>query len=510
MGDGGFLVRLGLALLAGAQAPAGQEMRSVERWGMLELTITSPTAHENPFADVAVEGKFTGPSGRVAKVFGFHDGGETWRVRFMPDQLGEWRYEIGFSDGSPGRRGAFQCTEGKLHGPLKVNRKNPLWFEHADGTPFYLCSFHLWHIDELDEAILARTLDFVGSQGFNAVVSPHLVQRKRLPWGRSKDRIDFSRFNLDVWRDLDRALRMLAERSMVLIPFNVLGGTNGMPKIPTPAEEDLFLRYWTARWGGFWNATYQPTSEWEEAFSEVEIQRIGRRLHELDGGRHLISLHSLTGNPETVRRAEWLDYHTVQDKLMEWNPMKYTWLVDLHRQVKKPILAHEFLWEGNLYQKEAGLDVDNLRRGAWVIALSGGQINYADEVIHPRDYQRRNENRDFYSLVGAAMEPHGKLYRSLRVLSGFLRAIPFSRMVPQPERSSTGVCLAEPGREYVIYAAEGGKGTVDLADAEGSFTGRWLDPRDGKLGEPFDVEPGSVRELSAPDAGDWVLHLKKR
>jgi hypothetical protein len=303
---------------------------------------------------------------------------------------------------------------------------------------------------------------------------------------------------------------MLADRGMVLIPFNIFGGTNGMPKIPTREEEDLFLRYWTARWRGFWNATYQPASEWEEGFSEAEIMRIGGKLQELVGGQQLISAHSLTGNPETVQTAGWFDYHTVQDKLMQWDPMRFTSLVALHRKVRKPIFAHECLWEGNLYQKEAGLDLDNLRRGAWVIALSGGQINYADEVIPPRDYQRRNETRDFYALVGAAMEPHGRLYGALKVLSDFMRAIPFSRMVPRPELSSTGVCLAEPEHEYVVYIERGGTATLDLTRAKGTLTGRWLNPRDGEIGMPFGVEPGGSRKFAAPNGDDWVLHITGR
>jgi hypothetical protein len=40
---------------------------------------------------------------------------------------------------------------------------------------------------------------------------------------------------------------------------------------------------------GFWNATYQPTGEWQEAYSETEILSIGETLRELTGKNHLIS-----------------------------------------------------------------------------------------------------------------------------------------------------------------------------------------------------------------------------
>lgn len=486
-----------------------QRIPTVQRWVMFELALTNSRTYANPFTQVTLEATFTSPSGRQVKGLGFYDGGTTWRLRFMPDEIGQWRYEARFSDGSPGASGSFRCVPGKTHGPLRVRRDNPLWFEYADGTPFYLRAFHLWWLDALDPDTLYKTLDFLKAQGFNAVVGPHLVPPNRLPWERKDGgRIDFSRFNLDFWRNMDRALMMLADRGMVLVPFSIFGGTNGMPKIPTWEETDLFLRYWTARWSGFWNATFQPTSEWEEGFSEAEILRIGSRLHELDGGRHLVSVHALKASSEAVQKARWFAYHTVQDKLTERNPTKYTWFVDLHRRVRKPILAHECLWEGNFYQEEAGMDVDNLRKAAWVIALCGGQINYADEVVPPRRWQRRGDEGKTFSERGKAMEPQGQFYQHLKILGDFMQSLRFWRMVPRPELSSTGVCLAEPGREYVVYVPDGKLVSLDLTSARAPLSGRWLNPRDGRFGKGFRARGGARHSFAPPDGSDWVLHLK--
>jgi len=494
-------------------AGEGQGMIAVGRWDMFELTLVNPRTYANPFTEVTLDATVIAPSGRDMRVPGFYDGENVWRLRLMPDETGRWRYEARFSDGSRGAVGAFECVPGKIRGPLRVHRKNPLWFEHADGTPFYLRGFHLWWLDALDEPTLGKTLDFLHAQKFNAVVGPHLSDAGppgRLPWERnSAGNPDFSRLNLTLWRNLDRSLKAMKDREMVLIPFSIFGGTNGVPKIPTWQERDLFLRYWVARWGGFWNATFQPTSEWEEGFPEGDILRIGSRLHELDGGRHLVSVHSLKASSEGVQRAEWFAYHTVQDKLSEWEPMKFTWFVQLHRRVRKPILAHECLWEGNFYQKEAGLDVDNLRKAAWAIALCGGQINYADEVVERGRWMRR-ENWDkgkTFSERGMALEPRGEFYPPLKTLGDFLQSLPFWRMTPHPELSSTGVCLAEAGREYVIYAPTGGKITVDLPHATVSLTARWFNPRAGEFLKPFSVAGGGRQEFLAPDRSDWTLHI---
>lgn len=500
-------------LLLGASHPsiAGkQRLQTVGQWKMFEVSITNSKSYANPFADVTLEADLKAPSGRMTKVYGFYDGEQTWRLRFMPDEAGQWKYDARFSDGPPGFNGTFRCVKGDLHGPLRVNRKNPLWFEYADGTPCYLRAFHIWDLGKLDPTVQAKTLDFAKSQGFNAVCGPHMGPPDNMPWeGTSKRDVDFYRLNLEAWQGLDRAIEMLAERDMVLIPFSIFGGTNGMPKMLFWRQQDMFLRYWVARWGGYWNVTFQPTSEWEESFSEAEILRIGERLQELDHGRHLISAHSLRASSDTVQQAKWYGYHTVQDKLIQYDPIKYTSFAQLHEKVQKPILAHECLWEGNLYQKEAGLDMDNMRKGAWVIALSGAQINYADEVMTGRRFQLRSDYDKCFSWKGMAMEPQGLLYEHLEILFDFMQSLSFSRMGLHSGLSSTGICLAEPGRQYVIYAEKGGKLTLDLSSSQGTFAARWINPRDGKRSEPFKVEGGARREFQSPDDNDWALLVSR-
>jgi hypothetical protein len=501
---------VGVTLTGTRAAEAGlvatKESESVPRWGLFEIPVANERNYANPFADVTLEASFTAPSGGRLKAFGFYEGEKTWCLRFMPDEAGSWRYEAKFSDGASGVTGSFQCVQGNLHGPLRVRRENSLWFEHADATPFFVRAFHLWRVDALDEATWGKTLDFLKAQGFNAVVGPHLAPPDRLPWQRNQQgKLDFARFNLAVWRNLDRALDKLAKRGMVLIPFNLFGGTNGMPKIPTEADEDLFLRYWVARWSGFWNATFQPTSEWEEEFSEAHILRLGARLRELDGGRHLVSVHALKAGSRRVQEAAWYDYHTVQDKLTDHNFARY-WSSTrlLHAQVPKPVLAHEHLWEGNRYQKEAGLDPHNLRRAAWVLTLAGAAINYADEVAPPRRHSHEEES---YASRGAAMQPLGLTYPYLKILGDFIESLCWWEMKPASDVATPGFCLANPGKAYVVYLPEGGATVLTLPP--GTYRANWLNPRDGKLGEPFAVEGGGQRKFQAPDENDWTLLLRK-
>jgi hypothetical protein len=499
---------LGFALLLMAgQAVFAQQ---VSRYGLFETAVTNSRSYGNPFTGTALTAVLTSPSARQMTVEGFNDGGQTWRLRFMPDEVGSWSYTASFSDGAPGTNGGFECVAGGIHGPLQVNRSNPLWFQHADGTAFYMRAFHLWFVCRLDSrGVLLSTLDYLKSHGFNTVVGPHLSPTETLlPWVKNGSTIDFSRFDLVQWQRFDKVLAEMASRGMVLIPFNIMGGTNNVPMIDTSANRDLFLRYWVARWGGYWNATFQPIAEWEEGYSEAEVLQILNRIRELDGGRHLVSIHAWRAGSSAVQQAAAYTYHTVQDKLDAWNPTKFTWLAGLYAGASKPILAHECLWEGNLYQTEAGLDMANMRRGAWVIALSGGQINYADEVLPPRLYQTAQVYSPQFSEMGMAMAPQGWFYPYLGILGSFIRSLPFSQMTVHPELAGNGICLAEVPSRYVCYAPSGGTITLNLGASSGTLHARWLNPRAGGFTAPVSVQGGGGRTFTAPDAADWVLYVE--
>ena len=80
-------VKLLVALLFSLSlAAAGQ----VERWGVFELALRGPAAG-NPFLDVRLGAQFRYRN-RVVEADGFYDGAGVYKIRFMPDELGEWTY----------------------------------------------------------------------------------------------------------------------------------------------------------------------------------------------------------------------------------------------------------------------------------------------------------------------------------------------------------------------------------------------------------------------------------
>lgn len=83
----------------------------------------------------------------------------------------------------------------------------------------------------------------------------------------------------------------------------------------------------------------------------------------------------------------------------------------------------------------------------------------------------------------------------------------FGSMAPNGALTSTGACLADPGREYVVYAQSGSSFTVNLAAAPGVFNCRFYNPRTGEFAAAFQRSGGTSQSFTKPDSSDWVLHL---
>jgi hypothetical protein len=82
--------------------------------------------------------------------------------------------------------------------------------------------------------------------------------------------------------------------------------------------------------------------------------------------------------------------------------------------------------------------------------------------------------------------------------------------VPHAELASTGFCLADPGREYLVYVPQGGAVTVDLSGVSGQFSTEWMRPAEGTFLSAEPTAGGSRQTLQAPFPGDAVLHLASR
>jgi hypothetical protein len=94
----------------------------------------------DPYRDVTLEVAYGHPVAGETKFWGFYDGRQTWKIRFLPNLTGTWHYEATFSDGSPGVSGSFHCTS--VPDLVSVNQANPIWFRRGT-APLLIRELHV-------------------------------------------------------------------------------------------------------------------------------------------------------------------------------------------------------------------------------------------------------------------------------------------------------------------------------------------------------------------------------
>lgn len=131
-----------ISLKVSAKPPA------IHVWQMQEVTLQAKNSYKNAYTDVEVWVDLSGP-GFKKRVYGFWDGGNTFRVRVVATKPGLWGWKSGSNRndaGLSGKAGSFTAVDWtekeKNENPLRRGFLRPSSNGHAlnnaDGTPFFV------------------------------------------------------------------------------------------------------------------------------------------------------------------------------------------------------------------------------------------------------------------------------------------------------------------------------------------------------------------------------------
>ncbi len=135
---------------------AGVNVRSVGRYEKFEITLDlAEDSWSNPYDPDQLDlyAIFRAPDGDSVRINGFYDNyqnSDSWKIRFSPDQIGQWEYRVYATDidgtGSS-EVNYFTTTQSIRHGCLQVSPDNPHYLIHQDGTPFYgIAAYYPWGV----------------------------------------------------------------------------------------------------------------------------------------------------------------------------------------------------------------------------------------------------------------------------------------------------------------------------------------------------------------------------
>jgi hypothetical protein len=523
----------------------------VALWGCFEQQFTTALLYDNPFQAASLRVTFTSPSGRESSVDGFWDGGSLWRVRFMPDQTGTWRYHTDCSDtsniGLYGQSGSFTCTQaaGKTvfeqHGPLKLS-SNRRYLSHVDGTPFFWLADTVWNgplrasQDEWERYLAERA-----RQKFTAVqwVTTQWIGE---PKGDAAGALAYTgneqiEVNPAYFKRMDEKVRAANRCGLLSVPvllwaagWSTRDNNWVNPGFSLPEDQAIrFARYIVARWGAYFVAWILPGDADYRGEHAARWQRIGQGVFGNDPHAP-VSLHpgGMQWNLDEFQNESWLDIIGYQSGHGDDGPT-LAWLnagppsTDWAREPARPFINLEPPYEQHLaYQSRQPHDAYSVRRALyWSLLVSPtagvtygghGVWGWDDGSGPPTGHLNTGTPlpwQQALTLPGAEQIQH---------LAKLFQSIDWWRLRPAPE-----LLAVQPGNLkseqfvaasctdnrdlIVIYTPHQGCIDLQLSTIPDDISALWFDPRTGQR-QPATLHtmPDSV-QAQTPGEGDWVLLL---
>ncbi|MGC9224083.1 MAG: DUF5060 domain-containing protein [Terracidiphilus sp.] len=291
-------------------APAHAASGSVARWDCLELAFPGPSTG-NPFVEVSLTATFRRKN-RALTVEGFYDGNGVYKVRFMPDELGEWSWTTASNvQQLHAKAGIFTCVapESGNSGPVSV--RDGYHFAYADGTPYVECGTTCYAWAFQPEATERQTIATLTASPFNKLrmcLFPKWYQHNRkeppqYPFPRARESNNYSTFNAAYFQHFDQLIlelrRIGVQADLILFhPYDKWGYQS------MPAEvDDRYLRYAIARFSAYRNAWWSHGGVLHGA-SPAKIAFLRELLEETIAiGPGPIGFTNFNSDPMGARRA---------------------------------------------------------------------------------------------------------------------------------------------------------------------------------------------------------------
>jgi hypothetical protein len=360
----------------------------VERWGVFEIALTGP-ATGNPFVEVEVGAQFHyGYGKRVVDVEGFYDGGGVYRIRFMPDETGDWSYKTTSNVAAlNGKEGTFSVLPPsvKNHGPVVVSHTTH--FAYTDGAPYIPIGTTCYAWTHQGDRLEEQTLETLRSAPFNKMrmcVFPksyayNANEPVYYPFERdAAGKNDFSRFNPEFYRHLEkRVLDLQAlgiEADLILFHPYDRWGYNSMP-----AEvNDRYLRYTVARLAAYRNVWWSLANEWDlvKTKTVADWDRFFRIVQERDPYRHLRSIHHSVVMYDHAK--PWVTHVSIQGSDLEQS-REYV------AKYRKPVIYDECKYEGNIPKRWGNISAQELVRRFWLGTVSGVYVGHGETYLDSND-----------------------------------------------------------------------------------------------------------------------------
>lgn len=367
----------------------------IHRYDIFELAFNGPV-EGNPFTDVLLTARFQ-HNNRILQTDGFYDGEGIYRIRLMPDETGEWCYEIKSNvPGLDGIIGVFECIPARagVHGPVRtVGDHLPRFHfayddqsteQHSRFAPIGTTCYAWAHQgDALEEQTLAtlaespfnklRMCVFPKDYTYNHN-EPPLYPFERKPNGSW----DFSRFHPPFWQHFEQRVGQLSdlgiEADLILFhPYDRWGFSNMGVE-----NDDRYLRYIIARLAAYRNVWWSLANEYDLMPTKTlsDWDRFFHILQEHDPHQHLRSIHNCHAFYD--HSSPWVTHASVQhwdtNQVKEWR-----------HKYRKPVIVDECGYEGDILESWGNFSPEEHVRKFWRGFCRGGYVGHGETYYNPQE-----------------------------------------------------------------------------------------------------------------------------
>ena len=469
--------------------------QAVEQWGVFEAQFTGPENITSPM-DVKFTATFTQGAQRIV-VSGFWDGGSTFKVRFSPPTIGDWKFSTQSEIASlNGKTGAFTAVKptGDNHGPIEVFQN--FYLRHADGAPYHQFGTTCYAWVHQTPALQEQTLKTLAASPFNkirfCVFPKSYVYNKNEPdffaFKKGADgKFDFAQPDPAFWQHFEQRIldlqKLGIEADIILWHPYDRWGFSEMSK----EQDDRYLRYCIARLSAFRNVWWSLANEYDF----MTEQRPGHRgnkqwddwdrffsiLEKEDPHHRLRGIHN--GAKWYDHTKAWVTHASIQTSDMNGG-------VRFREKYQKPIVYDECKYEGNVTQGWGNLSGREMTQRFWLGTMSGCYVGHGETYLDPNDV--------LWWAKGGVL--HGESPKRIQWLKDFMSKAPaFDTLKPLGDDKGRFL-LGKPGEYYLLYVLAGKPQTVQLS-GERAYKVDAIDPWEMTEWAVGTAQPGDYKAAGA-------------
>lgn len=415
--------------------------KNVEKWGLFELSLKGPSAG-NPYLENTLDVTFSVGSKSVT-VAGFYDGNGVYKVRFSPEQLGNWTYVTQSNQSAlSNHSGSFRCVKptGKNHGPVKV--VNTYYLEYADGSQFYSVGTTAYQWTSVKQNIQEQTVKTLAKSPFNKVRMcffpksysyGNTTEPWEYPYYRKDSVNDFNQPNYEFFQNFDKRVAQLMDMGIqaeviLFHPYDKWGYFQ-----MGNALNEKFVRFMIARVSAYRNVWWSLANEWDVPKIKVAIdwEGIGTLLLKEDPYQRFRSIHNWYYDESHFydHTRPWVTHLSTQTYFF-FNAIKW------RNKYKKPLLFDEMRYEGDIASGWGKLTAKEMVDYFWKAGLSGGYGMHSD--TYKNDSDEETEVR-WWAKGGTIM---GKSPERISFFKTIMESAPVKEMIPQ-QISLSGLAVPE-------------------------------------------------------------------